>query len=268
MPVSLGPILDHLPAWLMVLFRLTGIFLFAPMLSSQIIPRHVKVFLVVGLSFCVYPMLLNPGTGAAASLGYVIDNGLQLYSLIPKIALELLLGITIGYAANLPIIGVQIGGYVIDQQMGLALAQAYNPDIGDQATIISQTLFLFALAIFIMLGGERIMFGLLIESFQHIPLGSFHSFESALNLIIGIITIIYDLAIQIAAPLICLLFLVTLSLGFIARTMPQLNILSVGFSLRILVSALILIISVGMIVSVYIDNFYEVFGYIREFITQ
>ena len=101
--VNLSPLLDHLPAWLMVLFRLTGIFLLAPVFGSATIPRTVKVFMIVALSLCVYPMLMSKGHTAAGSLGGFIGTNaagqltLSLWNLIPIVAVELLMGYVIGY---------------------------------------------------------------------------------------------------------------------------------------------------------------------------
>ena len=266
MPVDLTAILPHLPAWLLVLFRLSGIFFFAPVLGSQLVPRHVKVFLVLGISFCVYPTLLNPQNASAAFISNVIDHPLSLYYLIPVIALELLIGFVIGYVANLPLVGMQIGGQVIDQQMGLGFAQVYNPDTGDQSSLVGQLLFLLALIIFLILGGERLLFNALVNSFNHIPLGGFDGFTAVVDLTVGILSVIFELALQIAAPIICLMFLVTFAMGFINRTMPQFNILSVGFSIRILVSALILIVIIPTMEGTFISICRQIFYQLGKFV--
>ena len=266
MPVDLTAILPHIPAWLLVLFRLAGLFFFAPLLSSQLIPRHVKVFLVLGLSFCVYPMLLEPTHNSAVYINSVIDHPLSLYYLIPVIALELIIGFVIGFVCNLPLVGMQVGGQMIDQQMGLGFAQVYNPEIGDQSSLMGQILFLLSLTIFLILGGERVMFDALINSFNHIPLGGFTGFAAVVNLTVGVLSIAFELALQIAAPIICLMFLVTFAMGFINRTMPQFNILSVGFSIRILVSALILIVIIPTMGSTFIQICRQIFYHLAQFV--
>ena len=147
MSVDLTPILPYVPVWLMVLFRLTGIFVLAPVLGSSTVPRIVKVFLAVGLSFAIWPMLwLDPDASGhlAASV-----RGLDMWSLGLLVALELLIGYVIGYAASLPLAGMQLGGHMIDQQMGLAAAQLFNPEFDDQTGVTGQLLFMFALALFV-----------------------------------------------------------------------------------------------------------------------
>ncbi|QQE11205.1 flagellar biosynthetic protein FliR [Planctomycetota bacterium] len=266
MPVDLTAILPHLPAWLLVLFRLSGIFFFAPMFGSQIIPRQVKVLLILGLSFCIYPLLLEPTQQSAIYINSVIDAPLSLYYLVPIIAVELLIGFVIGFVCNLPLIGMQVGGQVIDQQMGLGFAQVYNAETGGQASLMSNILFQLALIIFLILGGERIILNALVNSFNHIPLGGFTGFTAVVNIIFGVLTIAFELAIQIAAPIICLMFLVTFAMGFINRTMPQFNILSVGFSIRILVSALILIVIIPTMGSTFISVCRQIFYHLAQFV--
>lgn len=254
MTLSLEPLLHHVPAWLMVLFRLTGIFIFAPVLGSNTIPRIVKVFLALSLSLCIYPMLLDPDRPSAAMVAPVIDGGLSLWTLIGAVGLELLIGLVIGYVASLPLIGMQIGGHVIDQQIGLAFAGVFNPELDEQSGVVGEVMFLLALAVFVILGGHRAMFSALVGSFDRVPLGGFTSFGSLIDLLIGLLAVMFDLAVRVAAPLLCLMFLVTLSMGFVARTVPQMNILSVGFSIRILLGTGFLTVMVGTVGWVYIDQ--------------
>jgi len=272
LPVTLGPILDHVPAWLMVLFRLTGIFILAPMLGSVTIPRQVKVFLVLSLSFAVYPMLLepdpDPSRRSAVFVGQVVEHGVELWTLAGRVALELLIGFTIGYAASLPLVAMQIGGQLIDQQMGLGFAGLVNPEIDGEAGVISHLLFFTALAVFLLVGGHHVMFGILIASFDYVPLGGFDRFTGLLEMIVGLLALTFELALRIAAPLLCLKFLESVTMGFLARTVPQLNILSVGFVIRILLGTTFLIAFVTVAFEVYRDHLSTMMGVLFGFFTR
>lgn len=251
MPVDLTPILPYVPVWLMILFRLTGIFVLAPVLGSSTVPRIVKVFLALGLSFAVWPMLWNDPDASgnlAASVG-----GLDLWSLGLLVALELLIGYVIGFAASLPMVGMQLGGHMIDQQMGLSAAQLFNPEFGDQIGITGQLLFMFSLALFVAAGGLNVMLHTLAQTFRHVPLGGFANFEQVAHMVVGLIAIMFELGLRIAAPLLCLMFLVSVSMGFLMRTVPQFNILTVGFAIRILASLAIMMLLIGAIAGAYGD---------------
>ncbi len=252
--IDLTPILAHIPAWLMVLFRLTGIFIFAPVLGSATIPRQVKVFLVLGLSLCVYPMLLEPGQASAATMGAFNARGLSLWAMVGQVAAELLIGLAIGYAASLPLVGMQVGGYIIDQQMGTGIAGVFNPELEDQTGMLGNLFFITAVAMFVILGGHRVMLLTLVGSFDLIPIGGFDGFAPLNDLIIGLLQFMVEMAVRIVAPLLCLMFLVTVAMGFIARTVPQMNILSVGFSVRIIVALVVLIAAITSMLGVFADS--------------
>lgn len=267
-PVSLEPVMQHVPAWLMVLFRLTGIFIFAPVFGSNMVPRQVKVFLVVTISLCVYPMLLDAGRPSSIMLGHLIDHGLSFYLMVGYIAVELLIGLAIGYAVSLPIIGMQLGGHVIDQQMGISLGGVINPEFDEEAGILGQLMFVMAMMIFVILGGHRIMLATLMGSFDHIPLGGFNGFGALVDFAVGVGQIMFDLAVRIAAPLLCLMFVLMVGMGFIARTVPQFNILSVGFSIRILVGLAIMVAFATIAGGVFVDLCRQVLTTTMRFFTQ
>lgn len=233
----------------MVLFRISGIFILAPLFGSQAIPRHVKVFFAVGLSLLVYPMLISPGRPSAPLVGAVVGGGMHLWELIGRVAVELLIGFAIGYAATLPLVGMQMGGQMIDQQMGLAFAGVINPDMNEEAGIIGQMLFLASLAIFVILGGHRQMLATLIGSFDAVPIGSFHDFSGLVTLVVGLLQVMFELTLRVAAPVLCVMFLLMVAMGFVARTVPQMNILSVGFIIRILAGVLFLMLGIVIALS-------------------
>lgn len=265
MAADLRPLLEHVPAWLMVLFRLTGIFVLAPVLGSSTVPRMVKVLLALGLSLCVYPVLLDPGRQSAQLIGRVIGHDLSLWMLGVSIARELVVGFAIGYVASLPLVGMQVAGHVIGQQMGLAFATIVNPVFGDQSSVVDQLFFILALTVFVILGGHHVMFAALIGSFEHIPLGGFDRFGDLLDLVLGLITVIFDMALRIAAPVLCLIFLLTTGMGFIMRTVPQMNILSVGFAIRIIAAAAFLVVFITSGGEVYVDTLERCFEAIVRF---
>lgn len=254
MPLSLEPLLAHLPVWVLVLFRITGIFILAPVFGSRSIPARVKIFLALGLSFCVYPMLLNPESTSASLLAPALTASLSLWALPSMVAMELLIGLVLGYGASLPLIGIQLGGRIVDQQVGLGLAGVLNPEFNEQTGVISEFFFMLALAVFVILGGHRILVVTLAGSFNRIPLGGFHFDAGILDLIVGLLAAMLELSLRVAAPVLCLVFLETAAMGFIARTVPQMNILSVGFALRILMGTALLIGAIGVMTGIFIDS--------------
>jgi len=230
MPVSLQPILPHVPAFLLVMFRLAGIFMFAPMFGSNIIPIKVKALLSLVLAFCVYP-LVPPQ----------VPVELSMMTLPVTIGSEMLIGLVIGYGASLPLVAMQLGGLMMGQQLGLGFAQVLNPEFGENTDVFGQMLFLTALTIFIIMNGHHALLTTLVHSFGSVPLGGYMPGASVVQVMTGLLAAMFELAVRVAAPLLCLVFLETVAMGFIARTVPQLNILSLGFPLRIILGIMLVI---------------------------
>lgn len=230
MTSNLDILIPHIIPFLMVMFRLTGIFLFAPLFGSNVIPMRAKALLALTLSFCIYP--LTPATPYLE---------LTLGTMALAVASELLIGAIIGYGANIPLVAVQLGGLVMGQQLGLGLARVFNPDLNEDTDVLGQLLFLTALAIFLAFNGHHVLLAVLVGSFHTIQIGGYMPDANLIQLLIGLMQSMFELAIKVAAPLLCLVFLETIAMGFIAKTVPQLNILSLGFPLRIIVGLFLMI---------------------------
>ncbi len=259
---QLSPILDHVPTAMLVIFRIGGLMIFGPLLSSVIIPMRVKLFLALILGLAVYPTV---STQITVDLPVVLD----LWSLGPLVFTELLIGAAIGFMATLPLVSVQVGGLMMGQQMGLGFATLFNPAAGVDENIIGQTLFLMTMAGFVMIGGIESLVLAVLNSFEHIPppaLGSISADLDMLSLIVGLLAAAFELALRVAAPLLALIFLQTVAMGFIAKTVPQINILSFGFPLRILGGLVIIVLGLAILDEVVMDLVDETMTLISDWI--
>ncbi|MHC5112901.1 MAG: flagellar biosynthetic protein FliR [Planctomycetota bacterium] len=228
-----------MPAALLVVFRIGGLMLYGPVFGAPVIPARVKAMLALIVGLSVYPML-------SREFFVAHDLRLDLWSLAPIVGTELLIGLLIGFVASIPLVSVQTGGLVMGQQMGLGFARFYNPGIDDEADVMGQLLFFLALAGFLMIGGHEAMLLGVLHSFEHVPLGAFAIGEGAISLITGLLLASFELALRVAAPVLAIVFLQSIAMGYTAKTVPQLNILSLGFPLRILVG--ITIVMCGLVV--------------------
>lgn len=251
--------------WLLVLFRIAGIFMLAPVLGSQAIPVTVKAMLTLALACCVYPMLLSSGGLSVGSIATVMVEGLDLWGLVPVLAGEMLFGWVIGYCALLPLVGVQVGGSVLDQQMGITAGGLFNPDVGAEMGAVAQLFYTAGLAIFVLMGGHHIMLAILVGSFETFPVAGFSTgaptldLAFAVNLVLGLMGVVFDMALRIAAPMLCLVFLESVAMGFISRTVPQMNILSVGFIVRILGGLMVLVVGAQAVLRIFTGTQQAVF---------
>lgn len=252
-------ILDHVPAAMLVMFRIGGMMMHGPVFGSSVVPTRLKLFLTLTVGLAAYPLL--------SSVHFQnMDLELSFWSLAPLACMELLIGFVIGFIASLPMVSMQTGGLIMGQQMGLGFAQLYNPAIDDEADVIGQMLFFMALAGFLLAGGHEWMLLAILHSFEHVPVGRFTMDGDLLMLIAGLLTASLELALRVAAPLLALIFLETAAMGLLAKTVPQLNILSLGFPLRILMGMAIVAFGLVVIHDVAMAEIASVFSALFEWL--
>ena len=223
--MGITPLLEHVVPFTLVLARLSGLFLFAPVVGSLTIPHRAKALLAVSLAAAIYP-----------TLGVQIQTptDLDLFALAPIVTLEVMIGLIIGSIAILPLMALQMAGHMMGYQMGLALAQSYNPELDSQTEIMGQILFFLGVGLFMSYGGVEVMFSTVVNTFDTVPLGGFAPGTTPLELMVGTLASGFALAVRVSAPVLAAVTLVLVSMGFIMKTMPAINVLSVGFAIKII----------------------------------
>ena len=170
----------------------------------------------------------------------------------------------VGFIALMPMMAMQTGGLVMAQQMGLGFARFYNPAMGDEADVLENTLFLLALVTFIGLGGIDWMMLAVLNSYEYIAVGALVPDQGIAVMLGGLVMAALEVGMRVAAPLLALVFLETVAIGFISKTVPQLNILSLGFPLRILLGLGTIVLGVGILQYVLVDFIDQVLGIMLE----
>jgi flagellar biosynthesis protein FliR len=228
---------------MLVLFRIAGIMTLAPLLSASLIPVRVKFFIVLLLSMAVFPLV--PQTAWIPT---------QWAGLVLAVGTEMLIGITMGFALSLLFSGLEIGIEMVSHQMGLSMAQLIDPLSDITTNVLSQFYTLLATLIYILMNGHLVLIKSLVQTFQTVPLMGARVGESVVDTLVSILTGSYMLAIRVAGPALVAIFLATIALGFISRTMPQLNILAAGFSIRIFLAFIMLIASLAAVFLVFEED--------------
>ncbi len=235
---GLDALLPHLPPLLLVMTRMSGLFIFTPVLSSAIIPTRAKALFVLMFSLALYPTL---------NLQRDVPVDLDLMTLAPMMAGELLIGAVIGLAAFIPAASLQLAGLFMGQQMGLAIASVLNPAVELEGNSIGQLLFYLGVASYTLLGGIDMLFLALAQTFDAVNLGGARITEAPLDFLVAIVTSGFVLATRIALPVVTIIFLESLAVGLIMKTVPSLNIMSFGFPIRIIVGLTVLLASMILI---------------------
>jgi len=161
-----------------------------------------------------------------------------------KVMNEFAVGLCLGLGVMIILSGLQMVGEMVDQQIGIALGGVFNPDMGTQTSISGQLMFLLGTTLFVLLtplNGHVKMVGALIETFQTLPAGEAVIGEASIQLLSQLIHQSMALAIQVSLPLLAATSLVSLAMGFLGHSVPQVNVLMIGFAVRAIVNVFVLL---------------------------
>jgi flagellar biosynthesis protein FliR len=130
--------------------------------------------------------------------------------------------------------------------MGSNISEVFDPQFGGQGSIIGNLYFMFTLVVFLLIDGHHAMLIGVRESLIQLPLLSVGMSANLFTLIVAMFHASTILAFQLAAPILVTMLIVDLCMGFVSKTVPQLNLMSAGLSVRGLVGFLVLIMGMGM----------------------
>ncbi len=227
------------PMWTFfcVLSRTGPLLAMMPPIQGSSIPNRVKVLLALMIAMVITPLVLANSTPLPPHLADVAIG----------IAKELLLGLLFGTSVMLIVTSLQIGGQVISSLASMDVAQAADPSTQETVTVVSQMFSWVAMALFLTLGGHRVVLGACLDSFSVYPAGGVLTEERWLLHLHELLRHSVSVGLRAAAPPALALLLANLVTALIGRTLPQLNILAIGFNLNVTVMILVLATSMSTI---------------------
>ena len=227
--------------FILVLIRISAIVVICPVFGSRNVPPQVRIGLALFLSYLVYTTI--------GRTGFVIPKDLISYGMMAFG--ELLVGLVIGYVTTLIFAGVQLAGGIIGLQMGFGIVNVIDPLSRTQISLIAEFQFLLATLIFLVINGHHWILKAFVSSFDLVPVLGLSYRGAFMGKMIEMFSRIFVVAIKLGAPAIAVLLLISIAMGIIARTVPQMNIFIVGFPLKIGVGLLILALSLPFFASVF-----------------
>ncbi|MDX8046952.1 flagellar biosynthetic protein FliR [Gracilibacillus sp. S3-1-1] len=228
--------INRLPAFILILVRVTAFFATVPIFSYRNIPAQLRIGIAVFLAWIMFYTLEVP------TLAF---DGMYVL-LIMK---EAIIGLLLGLFAYMILAAIQIAGGFIDFQMGFAIANVVDPQTGAQSPLIGQYFYTIAILFLLTVNGHHLLLNGLMYSFTELPLDHLFHFSN-IDFILRTFSQMFLMAFQLSIPVVGCLFLVDVALGIIARTVPQLNVFVVGLPLKILVAFAVLLIFVTFYIAV------------------
>ncbi|MGG7307012.1 flagellar biosynthetic protein FliR [Curtobacterium sp. AB451] len=212
---------DRLEATMLAGVRLVAFFVIAPPFSYRAFPATVKVILGIGLAIGVAPRV---------AVGYEsLATGPFLLALLT----QLLVGLALGFLVFLVFAAVQSAGALVDLFGGFTLAQAYDPQSQVNGAQFTRLFQMAALALLFASGGYQLIVAGLVRSFDAVPLTGTFDLGGLASVLLTALTQMFLSSLQIAGPLVVVLFLADVGLGLLTRVAPALNAFQMGFPIKI-----------------------------------
>ena len=223
---------------LFVFLRISVVLFLLPIFGSVNLPRIWKASVALILTVCLGPMVIHRPIVA-------IHGGWQLAFMLGS---EVLLGAILGLAVLLIFSSLEVAGEFMGFQMGFTIVNVIDPQNDTQTSVIGEFIYVLGLLIFFTINGHHYLLQAMIRSFELVPPGGFALHASAASKIVKLSGQMFVIGLKIAAPVIAALLLTTVALGIVSKTVPQINILIVGFPLNIGIGLLLFGFSIGTLI--------------------
>ena len=229
--------------FLFVLFRVGAMIIFVPILGSRQIPGAVKIGLMLFLSIAIFPLVQDRP----------IPEPKGLFDSSKFLMVDLTIGLGIAYISRLIFAAVQVAGTVVDFQMGFGVVNVIDPQTDTQVSVTAQLQNILAIFIFLAIDAHHYIFQAIVDSFFVINPFEINFASVTPEYVLHLFSATFTTAVKISAPIMAILFCLSVGLGLVARTVPQMNVFIVGFPLQIGIGLLMVGLSISFF-SILVQN--------------
>lgn len=237
--------------FLLLFFRFGSLFLATPIFSHMSIPISIKASMAFFFSIVFYSSM--------PPLQIPID----ITSITLAILSEMLFGLAVGIILQIAFDIMNFAGSIITFVMGFSMATAFDPQSGVSSPIITQFLSLLALMILFSLDLHHWILLFVDESLKKIPLGGFLLTHNLIAYIIKATANMISVGFVIAFPIIALSWLSDTIFGMLMKTMPQFNLLVVGYPIKIAISLVVIVTTLSSIMYVFKAQVLDAFNFLE-----
>jgi len=241
---------NHVILLLLLFARITGLFAFFPFFSHMSIPVSIKMAFAIFMVIFLYPLASMP------------NIQITVFSVSIVFISELFMGLAAGLILNLIFAMLEMAGMQISFVMGFTMASVIDPGSKVSSPIISQIFSLFGLLVLLAFNAHHLMLIFLAKSLHLLPLGDFYPGGNLWEYLAKSTSSMFVYGFILSFPIVGLSLLSDLVFGMLMKTMPQFNLLVVGFPIKIMVGFIVLIASVGSIMFVFKREFLEAINHL------
>lgn len=234
---------EDLEYFLLILVRITMFIYIAPFFGDRGVPQRMKIGLSFFLSIIVYSFIPRQIVSYQTILGYA--------SIVLK---EGIVGLLIGYAANICNSIIYFAGKVIDMEIGFSMVTIFDPQRNEQVTISGSFYSYLVLLLMVVTNMHHFIVRTLIDSFQLIPVSrAIIQWDSLFSSMLTYMQDYLVIGFRIILPIFAVILMLNVILGILAKAAPQMNMFVIGMQLKILLGLMVMFLTVMLLPS--ISNF-------------
>jgi flagellar biosynthetic protein FliR len=240
--------------FILLFIRWSALLAFLPIFNFQTIPNTVKAAFVFWFTIVTFPLIS------------IISFEPTLNNIVLAIINEITFGFFTGIALQIVFMILQFAGQLISFVMGLTMATIVDPNSGIQTPVISQFFNLLAIIIFLSVNGHHIILELIASSLHSMPFGEFFRMHNMAEYLLHEMNRFFILGFSLAFPILAISFLSDIIFGMIMKSMPQFNLLVIGFPIKITLSFMLIIAILGSMIFMFKKEIFDVIKTISSFI--
>lgn len=228
---------------LLVFARLLGITILLPAIAGRQISLLVRAAICVCLTMIVAPSccdIIPPDVSGPFQSG---DTA----TMIAMVGCEFVTGLILSLGIQILLLGVQVAGQLVSQMSGMSLGSVYDPGSGRVGNPVIRFLDLIAMAIFLLIGGHRMVISALLDTFGSWPPGTASLNAGAMDVVTGLLERSFLLGIQAAMPVLATLLVSNLMAGILGRLMPRMNVLLLSTATNSILLFASLLVGIGTV---------------------
>jgi hypothetical protein len=230
---------DKTIAFMLLFARISGLMAFFPFYSHIQIPVVARSIFTFTICLILFPV---------ARVGEHEIN-----FLVVEILSELMLGLCAGLLLTIVFAALQMAGEQISMVMGFSMATVLDPQTGTSSPVISNVINMMALLTFLIFDGHHLLINFYASSLEYIPLGEFYPRAGVMTYALKTFANLFIFGFILCFPIIALSLLSDAIFGMLMKTMPQFNLLVVGYPIKIVIGFAVLIAILAGMMKIFSD---------------
>lgn len=238
---------SNILAFMLTFARVGTAMMIMPGVGDSFVPERIRLYMAVGLSFVLFPLLLPYMPSPVPAVHY----------LTMLIGMEVLVGLFIGSIARIFMGAMDTAGMIISTQAGLSNAQVFNPSLSSQGSIMGAFLSVTGVVVLFSVNLHHLLIMAVVESYEFFPLGELPSAGSMAEMISKTVTASFMVGVKLASPFIVMTLIMYVAMGVLSRLMPQVQVFMIALPLQIWMSLILLTLVLTAIFYHWLGHFEE-----------